>query len=83
MQGKRGHIAEAEQKRLLNLLYYLNSYSQAAELNTLSSGGLQAALMAAREELLRLSKPGQEEEADAKAYASMRLLACMREVPAA
>ncbi|MDI1352523.1 MAG: hypothetical protein PSV35_07105, partial [bacterium] len=62
-------------KKLLNLLYYLNSYSQVANLAVLSFNDLQSELMRCRT-LINESAGASPQERD---LASARLLACMRE----
>lgn len=66
-----GILKDAEKKELVNTLYYLNSFSQVANLDKIPFSELQSELHKARGEL-------QEHPKDGMAIA--RMLACMREV---
>ncbi|MDP3562543.1 MAG: hypothetical protein Q8R83_10245 [Legionellaceae bacterium] len=73
LKGK-GFIPDNEQKQLTNLLYYTNTYSQFAELDSLPSEKLIELLysqIAAQKKLV---------SGDDKNQATARVLACMREV---
>lgn len=71
----QGYINDQEQKELLNLLNYTNSYAQVANLDDIRMPELLKELHAA---LAEIKKPGISQ--DAKNFASARLLACMREI---
>ncbi|MFC3909870.1 hypothetical protein ACFORL_12390 [Legionella dresdenensis] len=71
----RGYIGEERCQQLLNLLDYLNAYSQATRLASLPMPQLQAKLDKA---LSELKEPGID--AQSKRFASARVLACMREI---
>ena len=74
-QKGKGVIAEDQQKKLLELLYYVNAFSQVNYLGTISFSNLQALLLEQRNVLLdNAATP------DEKSMASARMLACMREV---
>ena len=70
----QGYLQDHEQKELLNLLNYTNSYTQVAQLKLLQMDELIQQLHNA------LSTVKSSTAADAKHYASARLLACMREI---
>jgi hypothetical protein len=73
-----GAIIDQEQKKLLNLLYYLNNYSQATHLASISFDDLKNRINGCRQ-LLNGSLHSNNTEAE-KEFASAQLLACMREV---
>jgi preprotein translocase subunit SecA len=69
----KGHdkISEKEQKQLLDLLHYTNSYSQSMRLDKLRIKDLTDEMMLALAETKKNKNDG---------YAAARLLACMREI---
>ena len=72
----KGIIDDQEQKRLLNLLYYANSYSQVANLKSIESENI-ISLMNEHRAVLSANTGYSAEQ---KHQASARLLACMREI---
>lgn len=79
LQGlkQKGHgvIAEDKQKKLLELLYYVNAFSQVNHLGEIHFNQLQELLLNQRNVLLDSTATPDE-----KSLASARMLACMREV---
>lgn len=68
----KGFISDREQKRLLNLLFYANSYSLSMQLHTLPMAELNKCIQWALQDLKNTK--------DDKQQASARLLACIREI---
>ncbi|WP_412754036.1 hypothetical protein [Legionella londiniensis] len=69
----RGYISIDEQKKLLNLLYYTNDYSDVQQLHRMRMEDLKKTLEQGIQEI----KNSQNIDKD---YASARVLACMREI---
>lgn len=73
-KGEESTIPVAEQTALLNYLNYLNNFSIGADLHEKSFNDLHELLERSRLDLLHNKNPKES------IYASMRLLACMREI---
>ena len=67
-------LSDSEQKKLLNLFYYTNSYAEAEQLHLKPMQDLQKIL---QQNLLGLKNASSDE---GKHQSSMRVLACMREI---
>lgn len=76
---RKGQMAleDQSQKKLLEMTYFLNNYSQVANLSNISFEQLLAELNSNRTELKLASLLKNEKS---KEFASMQLLACMREI---
>jgi hypothetical protein len=79
-QKGQGVVPELKQKKLLELLYYVNNYSQVANLSDLPFANLQQELLKQRKILLQLSSDTREEAKELASLTSARMLACMREI---
>lgn len=71
----KGFIEDKDQKYLINLLNYSNSYSQVSRLHLLEANALQAQMHAALDDVNNKFISGEQRD-----QAAARLLACMREI---
>ncbi|MGL5741403.1 MAG: hypothetical protein ACRCXC_02055 [Legionella sp.] len=79
-QKGKGFVHEDQQRKLLELIYYVNNYSQVANLADLQFDYLQQELFLQRNMLLQLSESIDPEDKEKATLASARMLACMREI---
>ncbi|MGL5743450.1 MAG: hypothetical protein ACRCXC_13430 [Legionella sp.] len=79
-QKRKGVVPEEKQKKLLELLYYINNYSQVVNLESRSFTELQQTLLKQRELLLAYSASSIPEEKELASLSSAGMLACMREI---